>query len=99
MSRRLLLCRHGNTFSSDQTVVMVGAREDLPLTPAGRVQASSVGAALNRNTVSLEQIVTGPLVRTSEFARIVSETVNGIVPVRVDSRLTELDYGVGRIIR
>lgn len=93
MSRLLVLCRHGNTFNPGEKVVMVGARQDLALTPVGRAQALAVGQALVRLGLLPGQIITGPLQRTLEFAQIISELTSGARVVSIDPRLTELDYG------
>ena len=93
MRRTLLLCRHGNTFNPGEKVVMVGARQDLALTPVGKAQAAAMGQALVRRGLIPEQIISGPLQRTLEFAQIISELVGAARPVNVDPRLTELDYG------
>lgn len=93
MSRFLVLCRHGNTFRDGEKVVMVGAREDVPLTEFGRAQAVAVGQSLKRSAIDVVQIIAGPLLRTREFAQIIAEAVDRRVSVVVDSRLTELDYG------
>jgi broad specificity phosphatase PhoE len=93
MRHLLILCRHGNTFNSGEKVVMVGASQDLPLTPAGKAQAVAVGQALKRSLMVPQKIVAGPLKRTREFAEIVSELVGVSTGVCIDERLTELDYG------
>ena len=72
---------------------MVGARQDLALTPVGKAQAAAVGQSLVRLELIPGQIITGPLQRTREFAEIISELVGTAHAVKVDPRLTELDYG------
>jgi len=93
MTRMLVLCRHGNTFNPGEKVVMVGANQDLALTPVGKAQALAVGQALIRLGLLPGQVITGPLQRTYEFAQIISELIGGARAVRVDPRLTEIDYG------
>lgn len=93
MSSVVVLCRHGNTFNKGDTVVMVGAREDLPLTSFGEEQAKKVGESLREVGLSPARIISGPLKRTKVFATIVAEQTGCSEPVKVDSRLIEFDYG------
>ena len=83
---RLVLARHGETAwskSSQHT-----GRTDIPLTDLGRQQARRLGDALAGRSFS--RILTSPLVRASETARLAG-FVDGIV---VDPDLQEWDYGV-----
>ena len=93
MSSVVVLCRHGNTFDKGDKVVMVGAREDLPLTAFGEEQAKMVGSSLHASGISPARIVSGPLKRTKVFATIVAEQTGVTEPVKVDARLVEFDYG------
>lgn len=93
MRRFAIFARHGNTFESGQKVVMVGAREDLPLTEVGRDQARAVGLALQPLRGELGGVRSGPLKRTYDFAKIVIETLSLPHKVEIDQRLVELDYG------
>jgi broad specificity phosphatase PhoE len=93
MRRLVLLCRHGNTFSRGEKVVMVGAREDLSLTEFGREQGVLMGAAIRSAKVYIDDVCTGPLKRTREYAEIIRATAQISALVTVDQRLIELDYG------
>lgn len=93
MKSVLILCRHGNTFVKGEKVVMVGAREDLPLTEEGLRQASEVGAALRGIAARVERIISGPLQRTRVYADVLKESCGAVAPIAIDNRLTELDYG------
>jgi len=94
MRQLLILCRHGNTFNPGEKVVMVGASQDLVLTPVGKAQALAVGQALKRLSISPQQIITGPLKRTREFADIIAEILAiPLASIQIEQRLTELDYG------
>lgn len=93
MSGIVILCRHGNTFNKGDKVVMVGAREDLPLTSFGEEQAKKMGVALRDAAVTPARILSGPLKRTKVFADVVAEETGIKDPVKVDSRLIEFDYG------
>jgi broad specificity phosphatase PhoE len=93
MSSVVVLCRHGNTFGKGEKVVMVGAKEDLPLTDEGLRQAADVGEALRRVASRINRIVSGPLQRTRVFADIVKQSSGTDAQISIDERLTELDYG------
>ncbi len=89
----VILCRHGNTFSAGEKVVMVGAQEDLPLTEHGLQQAVDVGTALRGIAPHIQRIVSGPLLRTSVFAEVLKVSSGSAAPISIDKRLLELDYG------
>ena len=91
---RVVLVRHGNTFSPGEQAVWVGARTDLALVEKGRQQAEEVGNALCRAGMTVSRIFAGPLRRTAETAAIIAR-IAGIAPEAVvtDRRLVELDYG------
>jgi len=93
MRRLVILCRHGNTFKAGEKVVMVGAREDLPLTDVGEAQAHAVAGALQSARVLPQRVYSGPLQRTKEFARLIIAHMGAAIETNIDSRLTELDYG------
>lgn len=93
MTSLVILCRHGNTFRKGEKVVMVGSRDDLPLTEEGLSQADAVIAALARRELNPVQILAGPLQRTRVFAERIKEALSPAAAYSVDSRLTELDYG------
>ena len=89
----LILCRHGNTFAKGDKVVMVGAREDLPLTKQGIEQAQSVGDTLVSSQIVPSRIFSGPLQRTRVFAERVKAVTQSAAQIEIDPRLTEFDYG------
>lgn len=89
---KLILSRHGNTFSQTDTVYWVGSRNDLPLTDAGCRQAEDLGEAL-KDAPALSAIYFAPLKRTREFAEIAARVAGSNSPLIADERLTELDYG------
>jgi broad specificity phosphatase PhoE len=89
----LILCRHGNTFAKGEKVVMVGAREDLPLTEQGIEQARAVANALVSSQIVPARIVSGPLQRTRVFAEEVKTITRSEAELEIDPRLTEFDYG------
>ena len=93
MRRTLLLCRHGNTFNPGEKVVMVGARQDLALTPHGIEQAKFVGRVLASLNIMPERVISGPLKRTKVFAEHVIAETQVSTHIDIDPRLVEFDYG------
>jgi broad specificity phosphatase PhoE len=91
---RVVLVRHGNTFSPGEAAVWVGARTDLALVEKGRHQAEEVANQLGRAGMTINTIFAGPLRRTAETAAIIAK-IAGIAPdsVVTDRRLTEIEYG------
>lgn len=93
MNPRIVLLRHGNTFSEGEKVVMVGAEQDLPLTDKGVAQAHAIGESLKPVAASVVRLLVGPLIRTVQYAEQVRESAGMQVDLTVDRRLIELDYG------
>jgi broad specificity phosphatase PhoE len=93
MRRLIIVGRHGNTFEASQKVVMVGAKQDLPLTEFGRQQARLVGEGLKSYASVVESVRAAPLARTLEYAQILCGSAGVAPQVVIDQRLTELDYG------
>jgi broad specificity phosphatase PhoE len=90
---RLVLSRHGNTFSPGDKALWIGCRSDLPLVEQGRRQAMRLGAELRGAGIVPDAIYCGPLARTSEYAQIVATQLDHSVTPTVDAALTEIDYG------
>ena len=84
----LYLTRHGETEWNAQNKVC--GITDVDLTDKGRAQARELGEKLRDYKIDL--IVSSPLKRALETARMV-EGGRG-VPIEVDRRLIEQDYGV-----
>lgn len=94
MKRIAVLCRHGNTFNKGDKVVMVGAREDLPLTAHGEEQGRAVGQAFKQCGIVPSFIASGPLLRTRVFAERLKEESGFSGGVEIEPRLVEFDYGL-----
>jgi broad specificity phosphatase PhoE len=77
----LLLLRHGETDANARGLLL--GRSDPPLTDVGRAQARAMAESVPRPTV----VISSPLRRALETAAAFG------VPVQVDERWTELDYG------
>jgi broad specificity phosphatase PhoE len=79
----IVLIRHGQTAANAAGLLL--GRADPPLTELGRRQAAASARAVGEVT----RVVTSPLRRARETAA----TFGTRVPVDVDDRWTELDYG------
>jgi probable phosphoglycerate mutase len=84
----LVLTRHGLTPRS-RPEQHLGQTIDVPLSEEGREQARALARRLA--PVRFERVVSSPLARASETARIVAQPHG--VPVATDDRLKEMDYG------
>ena len=80
----LILVRHGQTAANRSRVLL--GRSDVPLTDLGRAQAASTSAAV-RATGNVVAVVASPLIRARETAACFD------LPVEIDERWIELDYG------
>jgi len=89
----IICARHGNTFAPGERVVFVGAKEDVPLAPAGEEQARRLAAALREAGVKPAVVLCGPLQRTRRYADLVAAELRLAMQPVVDERLTEIDYG------
>ncbi|MGH9207720.1 MAG: histidine phosphatase family protein, partial [Acidimicrobiales bacterium] len=79
----ILLLRHGQTASNAAGLLL--GRGDPSLTDLGRRQARSLGLLVSGAT----KVVSSPLLRARETA----EALALDVPVEVDERWVEIDYG------
>jgi broad specificity phosphatase PhoE len=84
----ILLTRHGHTDRSDPEQYL-GQQVQAALTDRGRNDAEALANRLHG--VQVDRIVSSPLSRAVETARIIGERVGAAI--EVDERLTELDYG------
>lgn len=79
----ILLIRHGQTAANASGLLL--GREDPPLTELGLRQAAAAGPAVS----GVSRVVTSPLRRARDTAIALGLSV----PVEIDQRWTELDYG------
>jgi broad specificity phosphatase PhoE len=83
----LILMRHGETAWNRERRIMGDL--DIPLTEEGRAQCSAAAELLA--SFEVDRIVTSPLARAAESARIVAERLR--LPVSADPRLVEVRFG------
>ena len=86
-ARAVTLVRHGQTERSK--VSAYSGRLDIPLTDVGREQARRAARRLAGEGV--DAVITSPLVRARDTAQVIADAAGA--PLRVDERLTEVDYG------
>jgi len=85
---RLAVVRHGQTDWNLQTRIQ--GSTDIPLNSTGRAQAAETGLRLS--TARWDAIVTSPLLRAHETARIIAGELDHAAPV-VIPELTERHHG------
>ena len=83
----IYLIRHGQTVKNKENVLQ--GRSNSPLNEAGKQQAKAAREKLKEAGVSFDKVYTSPLIRAVQTAEIIA----GDVPLIVDDRLIEMDYG------
>ncbi len=91
MTTRIIIARHGNTFTKDQTPLRVGGRTDLPLVETER--GANIGKYLKMRGLIPSIVYAAPLKRTTETARLAIAALDKDIPLKNDERFTEIDYG------
>ena len=91
MTTRIIIARHGNTFTKEQTPLRVGAKTDLPLVETER--GTNIGKYLKMMTMYPAVVFAAPLKRTTETARLAIAAMDKDMPLVADGRFTEIDYG------
>jgi ribonuclease H / adenosylcobalamin/alpha-ribazole phosphatase len=86
-ARAITLVRHGQTASSARHAY--SGRSDIPLTQTGREQAAA--AAQRLSGAGVDAVISSPLIRARDTAQAIARATGA--PLRVDERLTEIDYG------
>ncbi len=89
----IILARHGNTFHSAEQSFYIGCNNDIPLTSVGIQQAEALAHYLRSQAIQPKTIYCGPLRRTVEYAKIITQALLLPNPPTIDHRLNELDYG------
>ena len=93
MVTRLLIARHGNTFSTGEVPRRVGKNTDLPLVLSGILQAQRLGHYIKAKGIVLDEVVVSSLKRTQQTAFEIIKIVDSTLSIRVADRFTEIDYG------
>lgn len=85
--------RHGES-EANLKHVFAGQKDDSPLTEKGRAQAKAEGVKIKEMGIKINRIISSPLVRAYDTAKIVAEIVGYTNEISVDPRITEYDMGV-----
>lgn len=91
MTTRIIIARHGNTFTKDQTPTRVGGRTDLDLVETER--GTNVGRYLKQENLVPDMVYAAPLKRTRKTAELAIEAMGGNIPFELDDSFVEIDYG------
>jgi len=89
MGRKLYVIRHGQTEWNVQNRVC--GRADVELTEEGRQQArDAAGQLVGKN---ITRVIVSPLKRTQQTARLLLEGAGMDMPMELDARIMEHDFG------
>lgn len=91
MSTKILIARHGNTFTKDQTPTRVGARTDLPLVEEER--GTMLGEYLKDTGLIPNVVYASPLARCMQTAKLALTALGSSLEIIPDHSFVEIDYG------
>lgn len=85
--------RHGES-EANLKGLFAGQKDDSMLTAMGKVQAKEAAQKIRESAITIDEIITSSLKRTSETAQIISNEL-GYDPsqIKIDDRVTEYDMG------
>ena len=84
----IYIIRHGQTALNKKKALQ--GRSNTPLNETGEEQARAVGKWFREHEIAFTQIYSSPLTRAVQTAQLVA---GDQVPLAVDERLIEMDYG------
>lgn len=87
----IYFARHGECQANVDGLT-AGSRNDSPLTKLGRQQAEQTAEALKG--IKFDLIVSAPLCRCSDTARIIADKLGYSGEIKIDPILTERDFGI-----
>ncbi len=90
----LLIARHGNTFSADETPRRVGQGTDISLVESGVLQATQLGQYFKKNKLIPDIIYCSQLQRTQQTARGIIDILQLKTPMIIRDIFDEIDYGL-----
>jgi probable phosphoglycerate mutase len=91
MTTRIIIARHGNTFSKGQTPTRVGGRTDLPLVEENL--GKMIGKYLKENDLIPQIVWAAPLKRTMQTAMLATKEMGLDFSPIADDSFVEIDYG------
>lgn len=86
--KTIYIVRHGQTDMNLQNELQ--GRRDVPMNAEGRRQAGVIRDFFVSQGIKFDRVYSSPLGRAVETAQIVT---GGELPIIIDARLTEMDYG------
>jgi broad specificity phosphatase PhoE len=84
--------RHGESEANLKRV-FAGQRDNSALTPKGIEQAQAEGAKIIDMNLHINTIISSPLIRALDTAKIVAEIIGFEKEILIDPRITEYDMG------
>ena len=91
MTTRILIARHGNTFTKDQIPTRVGRRTDLPLVEEER--SRNLGKYIKAQNLLPTVVFAAPLKRTMQTSKLAIEEMQTNVELLPNNQFLEIDYG------
>jgi len=88
---KLIIVRHGNTFSKGETPTRVGAKTDLDLVENHR--GTSIGKYLKDNQLFPDVVFSSPLKRCKQTAQQAIDEMGIEREIIIHESFTEIDYG------
>jgi probable phosphoglycerate mutase len=93
MTSLCVIVRHGNTFEPGEEPRRIGAATDLPLVESGKEQAVRLGEYFAAQGWAFDRVLSGPLARTLETARLILSGLSVAAPIEPCAWLGEIDHG------
>ncbi len=90
---RLIIVRHGNTFSPGDVVRRIGAGTDLPLAESGGAQARKLGQYFKEKGWTPDAVFSSQLMRTQQTAALLLAEMGIKKQAVALSRFDEIDFG------
>ncbi len=91
---KIILLRHGETIWNKERRLQ--GCQDIPLSDEGREQIRKTGQQLARSFPHIDQILTSPLARATESARIIARELHSSPEtILTEPLFTERNFGVG----
>ncbi len=92
LSGMLYFIRHGESEANLRNV-FAGQRDDSALTQKGIAQAQAEGEKIKAMNLNISAIISSPLIRAADTAKIVAGIVGYDKEILIDPRITEYDMG------
>jgi broad specificity phosphatase PhoE len=84
--------RHGES-EANLKHVFAGQKDNSPLTEKGIEQAKAEGLKIKEMGLKIDKIISSPLIRAFDTAKIVAEIIGYDKEIEIDTRITEYDMG------